>query len=330
MTHVRFGVALLTLSMTVVVAFAGDGPGVAGKPLGAASSGIELSVPGGTLHGTLLLPPAAGPVPVVLLIAGSGPTDRNGNSAMIPGMNNSLRLLAEGLAENGIASVRYDKRGIAESAKAAAAERDLRFETYVGDASAWCEQLRGDRRFSRVVIVGHSEGSLIGMLAAKKCGAAGFVSIAGAGHTAGDILRTQTAGRLPPELAEKNVAILKSLEEGKTVESVPPELYVLYRPSVQPYMISWMRHDPAKAVAELKSPVLIVQGTTDIQVNTDDAKRLAAANPRSKLLLIDGMNHVLKMVPSDRQKQLASYGDPALPLAPELVPAMVQLVKSTK
>lgn len=329
MTHVRFGVALLTLSLTAAVSF-GQQADVAAKSAAAASSATQLSVPGGTLHGTLLMPPAAGSIPVVLLISGSGPTDRNGNSAMIPGANNSLRLLAEGLAENGIASVRYDKRGIAESAKGAPAESDLRFETYVDDATAWCERLRGDGRFSKVVIVGHSEGSLIGMLAVKKCGAAGFVSIAGAGHTAGDILRTQMAGKLPPELAEKNVAILKSLEEGKTVESVPPELYVLYRPSVQPYMISWMRYDPAKAVAELKTPVLIVQGTTDIQVNPDDAKRLAAANPRSKLLLIDGMNHVLKMVPSDRQKQIASYSDPALALAPELVPAMAELVKSAK
>ena len=137
-------------------------------------------------------------MPVVLLLSGSGPTDRNGNSPMLPGKNNSLQMLAEGLASNGIASLRYDKRGVGESAKAMMAEADLRFETYVDDAVAWCEQLRKDKRFSAVIIAGHSEGSLIGMLAAKRCNAAGFISIAGAGRAAADILRTQLAGKLPP------------------------------------------------------------------------------------------------------------------------------------
>lgn len=288
----------------------------------------DVDLSSGAVRGTLLMPKAAAAVPVVLLIAGSGPTDRDGNSAMIGGANNSLRLLAEGLAGNGIASLRYDKRGIGASAKVP--EADLRFETYVDDAAAWCDMLRKDKRFSRVVIAGHSEGSLIGMLAAKRCDAAGFISIEGAGRTAGDILRSQLAGRLPPHLAEKNAAILESLEAGKPVADVPPELMVLYRPSVQPYLISWLKYDPAKAIAQLSMPVLIVQGTTDIQIGAGDAKRLAAANTKAKTLMVEGMNHVLKSVPDDRQKQLASYGDPTLPLAPQLMPAMVELVKAAK
>jgi pimeloyl-ACP methyl ester carboxylesterase len=290
--------------------------------------GTEVDLSGGAVHGTLLMPKTAMAVPVVLLIAGSGPTDRDGNSTMIGGANNSLRLLAEGLAGNGIASLRYDKRGIGASAKVP--EANLRFETYVDDAAAWCDMLHKDKRFSRVVIAGHSEGSLIGMLAAKRCSAAGVISLEGAGRTAGDILRSQLAGKLPPDLAEKNAAILASLEAGNPVADVPPQLTVLYRPSVQPYIISWLKYDPAKAIAELDMPVLIVQGTTDIQIGAADAKRLAAANPRAKMLMVEGMNHVLKSVPDDRQKQLASYGDPTLPLAPQLMPAMVELVKAAK
>jgi pimeloyl-ACP methyl ester carboxylesterase len=281
-----------------------------------------------TLQSTLLLPKdTSKTMPLVLMISGSGPTDRNGNSPMLPGKNNSLRMLAEGLASNGIASLRYDKRGVGESAGAMVAEADLRFETYVDDAVAWCEQLRKDKRFSAVIIAGHSEGSLIGMIAAKRCNAEGFISISGAGRAAADILREQLAGKLPPELATQSDAIMKNLEAGKTTEKTPPELAALYRPSVQPYLISWFRYDPAKSIAVLTVPVLIVQGTTDIQVTVDDAKRLAAANPKAKLLLIEGMNHVLKEVPSDRDKQIASYSNPDLRLAPEFLTGVVDFVR---
>jgi pimeloyl-ACP methyl ester carboxylesterase len=280
------------------------------------------------LHSTLLLPKESDKLmPIVLLLSGSGPTDRNGNSSMLPGKNNSLQMLAEGLASNGIASLRYDKRGVGESTKAMVAESDLRFETYVDDAVAWCEQLHKDKRFSAVVIAGHSEGSLIGMLAAKRCNPGGYISIAGAGRAAADILRTQLAGKLPPELATQSDAILKNLEAGKTTENTPPELFAIYRPSVQPYLISWFRYDPAKSIAALTIPVLIVQGTTDLQVGVDDAKRLAAANPKAKLLLIEGMNHVLKEVPPDREKQIASYSNPDPRLAPEFLVGIVGFVR---
>lgn len=280
------------------------------------------------LHSSLLLPKdTANAVPVVLMLSGSGPTDRNGNSPMLPGRNNSMQMLAEGLADNGIASLRYDKRGVGESARAMVAEADLRLETYVDDAVAWCEQLRKDKRFSVVIIAGHSEGSLIGMLAAKRCDANGFISIAGAGHAAADIIRAQLAGKLPPELATQSDAILTSLEAGKTTENPPVELAALYRPSVQPYLISWFRYDPAKSIAALTVPVLVVQGTTDLQVNAGDAKRLAAASPKAKLLLVEGMNHVLKEVPPDRDKQMASYSDPALLLAPEFLAGVVDFVR---
>lgn len=281
------------------------------------------------LKRTLLLPAdAALPVPAVLLIAGSGPTDRDGNSAGLPGKNDSLKMIAVGLAGKGIASLRYDKRGIGESRAAAASESDLRFENYVDDAVMFCNLLKADRRFRGVVVVGHSEGSLIGMIAAKRCGAAGFVSLSGAGRPAVEILRIQLADKLPPELAEKSEAVLRALEAGKTTPDPPAELAALYRPSVQPYLISWFKYDPSKEIAALSAPVLIVQGSTDIQTSVDDAKRLAAANRKSKLLVIDGMNHVLKMVSGNLEKQLPSYSDPALPLAEALLPALVEHVRT--
>lgn len=282
---------------------------------------IVLDTPTGKLAGSLRLPAARGPVPVALIIAGSGPTDRDGNSAMLPGRNDSLRMLAEALAAQGVASVRYDKRGIGASAAAMQSESALRFETYIDDAAAWIARLKADPRFARVAVIGHSEGSLIGMVAAKQAGAAAFVSIAGPGAPLQAVLRRQLAAQLPPALIEENERILGKLEQGELAGEVPPMLAALYRPSVQPYLVSQFRYLPAERIAALTVPVLIVQGTTDIQVSLDDARALKAAHPQARLEIVEGMNHVLKPVPPG-PAQLPSYGDPALPLAPALVAAV--------
>jgi uncharacterized protein len=240
--------------------------------------------------------------------------------------NNSIRMLAEGLAVLGIASVRYDKRGIGESGKAMqlAAEKsglklredDLRFEAYIDDAVLWGKKLRGDVRFSSLTVMGHSEGSLIGMVATQRMGADAFVSIAGSGRPAQQILLEQLKAQLSADLLKTIEEILDQLAAGKTYASVPPALNFLFRPSIQPYMISWFRYNPTKEIAGLSVPVLIVQGTTDLQVSLQDAKSLAASSPLAKTLLVEGMNHVLKMVQGVRDQQVVSYSDPSLPVAP--------------
>jgi pimeloyl-ACP methyl ester carboxylesterase len=297
---------------------------------------ITLETPTGNLYGTLEWPQTRSPVPVVLMIAGSGPTDRDGNSPLLKGANNSLKLLAAALAAHGIASVRYDKRGIgetgkamrlaAEKAKTMLREEDLSFETYIDDAVGWGKQLRADRRFSSITVLGHSEGSLIGMVAAQKMGARAYVSIAGAGRPIQQIILEQVKSQLPPNLLKATEDILDQLAAGKTVDSVPPGLNVLFRPSVQPYLISWFRYDPAKEIARLHIPVLIVQGTTDIQVTLRDAQALAGANRAAKLLLVEGMNHVLKTVPIEQDKQISSYSDPTLPVALNLISGISRFV----
>ncbi|XGW00764.1 MAG: alpha/beta hydrolase (plasmid) [Leptolyngbya sp. BL-A-14] len=283
----------------------------------------------GTLHGTQMIPASHVPEPAVLIIAGSGPTDRNGNSSLA-GQNNSLKLLAEGLADHGIASIRYDKRGIGESAAAGPEEADLRFDTYVEDAVLWLQQLQADSRFSSITVIGHSEGSLIGMLAIQKTRADAFVSIAGIAQTASQVLRAQLRPRLPEALWQQNEQILAALEQGKRVTSIPPELNVLYRPSIQPYLISWFRYTPAQAIRRLTVPVLIVQGTTDSQVSVREAQDLKRAKPDAELRIIEGMNHVLKAVPLDPEQQKASYADPTLPVVPELVEGLSQFIHSSR
>ncbi len=288
---------------------------------------VQLETPTGVVHGTLLVPAGRGPHPFALLIAGSGPTDRDGNSAVLPGANNSLKLLAEGLAGREIASLRYDKRGVGESLPAGPNEADLRFDTYVDDAAAWVQPLREDPRFSTVTIIGHSEGSLIGMLAAQQSEADAFISIAGIARPAGQVIRDQLRPQLPPELWEESERILAALETGRTADSVPQTLYALYRPSVQPYMISWLRYTPTQEIARLLIPVLIIQGTTDIQVSVTEAETLKQAHPDAELVVIEGMNHVLKTVPSDPTQQQASYSDPALPIVPELIERLTTFIR---
>lgn len=301
---------------------------------------VKLETPDGNLYGTLLLPQSKRKMPVVLIIAGSGPTDRDGNSPMLKGSNNSLKLLAEGLAAQGIASLRYDKRGLGESGKemllaaqkknTMPREEDLSFDSFINDAALWGQKLRGNKRFSRVTIAGHSEGSLIGMVAAERMKADAFISIAGAGRPVGQILLEQLKSQLPPDLMNSAENILNRLAAGETVESVPTALHIVFRPSVQPYMISWLRYDPAKEIGKLKIPILITQGTTDIQTTLQDAKLLAAANPLAKVSLIEGMNHVLKAVSSDRDKQVASYSDPALPVVSEFINEISRFVNKVR
>lgn len=323
-----FGPKVRAVALAAFTAACSDPATPDPEPPAGGEEAVRLETPTGTLHGTLLTPAGAGPHPVALIIAGSGPTDRNGNSAFLAGANNSLKLLAEGLAERGVASVRYDKRGVARSRAAAPAEIELRFENYVDDAAAWLLQLRSDSRFSTVATAGHSEGSLLGMLATEKARADAFVSVAGVARRASEVLRDQLRPQLSPELWAESERILAELEAGRTAGSVPAALGSLYRPSVQPYLISWFRYHPAAEIARLSVPVLIAQGTTDVQVSVEEAHALKLARPDAELLIVEGMNHVLKLVPADLAAQQASYSDPSLPVAPALIDRTAHLIRS--
>lgn len=227
-------------------------------------------------------------------------------------------MIATGLSENGIAILRYDKRGIAKSKDAGLQESDLRFENYIDDAKLWVELLKKDKRFNQVVIIGHSEGSLIGMIALQQTNVDKFISIAGVGRPAADILRTQLAGQ-PPVVLDAALPIIDQLEKGDTIAEVPQMLNALFRPSVQPYIISWFKYDPQIEIAKLKIPILIIQGTTDIQVTVDEAELLKKANSKAELKIIEGMNHILKEVEIDRQKNIQTYSQPDLPLKEGLI-----------
>jgi len=284
---------------------------------------IKLQTANGDIAGTIALPKNAGQMPIVIFVAGSGPVDRNGNLPMAN--NDGFKKLASALAEDGIASLRYDKRGIGESAKAGEKEGDLKFEDYIKDLSAWISLTKKDKRFSKIIVAGHSEGSLIGMVASIE--ADGFISIAGAGEPVDKILKRQLSTQ-PQQVQDFSYPIIDSLKLGKRVENVNPMLFNLFRPSVQPYLISWMKYDPKSEIKKLKIPVLILQGTNDIQVTVDDANKLSTANPAAHLVLIENMNHVFRIVEGEsREANLAAYNNPQLPIAEKLVSSIIGFVK---
>ena len=278
---------------------------------------ISVDTNNGKLFGTLLLPQSTKPVPVVLIIAGSGPTDRDGNNPE-GGRNDSMKRLAIILAKNNIASVRYDKRSVAASKAATPNERDLSVEGYVADVQSWAQKLKANPRLGSLILLGHSEGALVASLAAEKAGARAVISVAGTGRPVDQVLREQFRERLPPALLQRSNQLLDELKAGKTDDKVPEDLEVVFRPSVQPYLISLFRQDPAAAFGKLQMPALIIQGRNDIQVSVGDALILKKARPDAELALIDGMNHVLRIVPDDLEKQLQSYRNPTLPLSSEL------------
>jgi uncharacterized protein len=295
------------------------------SPADADETEIVLSTATGSIVGTLM-PAATMPAPVVLIVAGSGPTDRNGNSGVLQG--NTYALLATALAARGIASVRYDKRGVGASLSAATSELDLRFDTYVDDTGGWLRLLRADQRFSHLALAGHSEGSLIGMIAVQHAAADAFVSLAGVGRSLPVVLREQLKSRLPPDLYAQADALITQLQAGQTVPDPPAQLAELFRPSVQPYVISLFKYDPAVELAKVRIPVTIVQGTADVQVSLADAQALKRADPSALLDVVDGMNHVLKYAPdtSSQAAIIKGYEDPALPVDPHVVDAIAAAV----
>lgn len=286
---------------------------------------IDLDTGTGVLQGSLLRPVSDKPVPVVLIISGSGPTDRDGNNPQ-GGRNDDLRKLAMLLARHGIASVRYDKRGVATGLPLAPDERTLSVEGYVADAEAWARLLKADPHYGPLILLGHSEGALIASLAAPDAGAAAVISVAGSGRPLDQVIGEQLKGRLPPDLEQRSLQLLQRLKAGQYDSDVPAPLQVIFRPSVQPYLVSLLRQDPAAAFGRLKVPALIIQGRNDIQVSVADARALKAAKPDAQLVLVDGMNHVMRIVADDLKAQVASYNNPNLPLADALSGALTGFI----
>lgn len=273
------------------------------------------------VQGTLLSPKGENQPPLAILIAGSGPTDRDGNQALFK--NNSLKYLAEGLAQKGIATFRYDKRVIAQINKATVQEEKMTFEDEVNDALLVINHFKD--KYKKIILIGHSEGALVGLLVAQKVVVSKFVSISGAGNSSATLIEEQI-GKNAPQLKEESQKIISQLRKGELVDNISPYLAPVFRKSVQPYLISWFKYEPAKEITKLQIPILIVQGANDLQIEDKEAQLLKEAQPKAQLLLIEGMNHVLKKVKTLEENQL-SYLNPDLPISGELVEGIASFIK---
>ncbi len=282
-----------------------------------------VQVDGTKLHCVLTKPNSSTVSPLMIIVAGSGPTDLNGNQPSM--QNNSLRLLSEALVSKGISTLRFDKRAIAKSAYADFKEEDLSIDQYANDLTKLVKHAK-QKGFTDIYIAGHSEGSLLALLAIQKVKVKGFVSIAGAGKSADLILKEQLKPKLPREFYIKVEAIIDSLKKGELVQNTPPQLATLFRPSVQPYLISWFKHKPGELIAKLTCPILILQGAKDIQVGVEDAKKLKTASQNAELVVVNNMNHVLKTIAMGMQENIASYTNPVLPVNTDLVEAIVNFI----
>lgn len=261
---------------------------------------------------------------LVILIAGSGPTDRDGNQMGL--VNNSLKLLAEALANNGIAVYSYDKRIFAQMASGKLDEASLSFDNFIDDAKAVIQYFKNQKKYHSITVAGHSEGALIGMVATNG-NADGYISIAGAGRPIDEVLLEQIEKQAPflKEEVQKN---LETLKNGTTFELKNQMLASLFRASVQPYMISWIKYNPQTEIKKLQIPTLLINGDKDIQVSVQDAQLLQQAKLNAQLHIIQNMNHVFKEIKGDDAENKAAYTNPDLPISIELSSIITTFIRS--
>ncbi len=260
---------------------------------------------------------------LVILIAGSGPTDRNGN---VSGMeNNSLKFLAESIANEGNDCFSFDKRLFAQFKNGTLDEEKLRFDDFINDVKDIINYFKSNYKYKKIIIVGHSEGSLIGMVAAKE-NADAFISIAGPARPIDQIISEQILAQLPNLKNELNIAF-ETIKSEKKYSSENQTIMSILRESVQPYLCSWIKYNPQDEIKKLNIPILILNGTSDLQVSENEAKLLKEAQPKAELELIEKMNHVLKNV-NNQTENANSYSNPSLPIATELSTSINNFIKN--
>ncbi|MEO6348971.1 MAG: alpha/beta fold hydrolase [Aquaticitalea sp.] len=282
----------------------------------------ETEIPASKFIDGSLLMPNDGSTTLAIIIAGSGPTDRDGNQNFMK--TNNLKKLAIALTNNGIATYRYDKR-IVKQIRQNNIDPNIKFDDFVNDAKDVIDYFKKHNEFKKIYIVGHSQGSLIGLLAAKDR-ADGFVSLSGAGQTIDNVIIEQIQ-KTAPMFTEDSKRIFGILKEGKTTTDFPPALTSIFNMDVQPFISNWMQYNPVEEIKKLDVPILVVNGTKDLQVSVDEAKLLNDAAKNSELKLIDKMNHVLFIIEGDDQENAKSYNDHAAKVSEELINDVVAFIK---
>jgi len=287
-------------------------------------SATELSI-NRHIDGTLLTPDGIEQPPLVIFIAGSGPTDRNGNQALMK--NNMLKKLAESLSERGIATFRYDKR-VVKQLRTRNLDKNIRFDDFVTDAKSVINHFKST--YSNLIVAGHSQGSLVGLLALD-AGANGFISLAGAANSIDQIILEQISKSAPFFTADTK-RVLDLLKSGQTTTDFPPALSSIFNLDLQPFMSNWMQYNPKDLIKKLEIPVLIINGTKDLQVAITEAQQLKEAKEEAQLEIIENMNHLLFEINGDDLVNSKSYNDNSYVVMPqviEIITAFITKEKST-
>ncbi|WP_188465625.1 alpha/beta hydrolase [Bizionia arctica] len=274
------------------------------------------------IDGTLLTPSATEKPSLAILIGDSGPTDRNGNQNFQK--NNVLKKLAEDLTSNGVATFRYDKR-IVKQIRKGKVDKNISFDNFVTDAVSIVNYFNEKGTFKNIYIIGHGQGSLVGMLASKEH-VAGFISIAGSGKSIDQVILEQI-NLTVPGLTEESEVAFQILKEGKTTTNYPPALESIFSIENQAFMSSWIQYNPEEMISELNAPTLIINGTKDLQVSAEEAQLLSNASKNGTLLLIKDMNHVMFPILGDDLENSKSYNESFRKISPELVTAIVAFIK---
>lgn len=274
------------------------------------------------IDGTLLSPNNVKKPNLAIIIAGSGPTDRDGNQNFLK--NNSLKKLAVNLTNNNIATYRYDKR-IVKQLKSNNLDKNIIFDHFVTDAKSVIDYFKSTKNFNKIYVIGHSQGSLVGMLAAKDR-ADGFISLAGAGQSIDQVIIEQV-NKTAPNFTEDTKRIFKTLKEGKTTTDYPMALSSIFNIEIQKFMINWMKYNPTEVLSTLNIPILVINGTKDLQVSETEAKLLKEANKDATLKIIENMNHVLVTIEGDDLENSKSYAETQRPIAEGLIDTITNFIK---
>ncbi|MFD2823240.1 alpha/beta hydrolase [Lacinutrix iliipiscaria] len=274
------------------------------------------------IDGTLLTPLDHSKSVLAIIIAGSGPTNRDGNQNFLK--NNSLKKLAEGLSNQGIATFRYDKR-IVKQIRKGKVDKNMMFDDFVTDAISIIDHFKEKNSFSKIYIIGHSQGSLVGMLAAK-ARANGFISLAGAGQSIDAVILEQIE-KTAPMYTEDSKKVFDILKQHKTTTDFPPALASIFDVSIQPFMSNWMKYNPQSLIKELDMPILLINGTKDLQVSVAEANLLKEASNNAELVIIENMNHILFTIEGDDLENSKSYNEAFRKINPEVIERIVNFIK---
>lgn len=285
-------------------------------------SGKDISI-NSFVDGTLLTPIDIEKPILAILIAGSGPTDRNGNQNFLK--SNNLKKLAETLSSHGIATFRYDKR-IVKQIKNGNIDKNIMFDDFVTDAISVIDYFKISNAYSKIYVIGHSQGSLVGMLAAKDR-VDGFISLSGAGRSIDQVIIEQI-GKTAAMYTEDTKRVFDIMRNGKTTTDYPPALSSIFNIDIQSFMMNWMQYNPQDTIKELHMPILIVNGTKDLQVSVEEAKLLKEATKNAELKIIDKMNHVLFIIEGDDLENAKSYNESSRKISEEAVTAILDFIKS--